>query len=105
MHRAVERVHRVGAVQRHLENVAFAPDEHIVEVPFIEASLDGRFAKPAPRFDEIHALFVDDTHCLSDRVTCVEALQRRSEEHTSELQSIMRISYAGFCLKKKKHKI
>src|SRR3546814_9844442 len=27
----------------------------------------------------------------------------RSEEHTSELQSLMRISYAGFCLKKKKN--
>src|SRR3546814_4890823 len=32
------------------------------------------------------------------------ALQnRRSEEHTSELQSLMRISYAVFCLKKKKY--
>src|SRR3546814_2157360 len=29
---------------------------------------------------------------------------RRSEEHTSELQSLMRISYAVFCLKKKKRK-
>src|SRR3546814_2109472 len=29
---------------------------------------------------------------------------RRSEEHTSELQSLMRISYAVFCLKKKKNK-
>src|SRR3546814_4967259 len=29
-------------------------------------------------------------------------LHRRSEEHTSELQSLMRISYAVFCLKKKK---
>src|SRR3546814_4083501 len=29
----------------------------------------------------------------------------RSEEHTSELQSLMRISYAVFCLKKKKHNI
>src|SRR3546814_9691828 len=29
---------------------------------------------------------------------------RRSEEHTSELQSLMRISYAVFCLKKKIHK-
>src|SRR3546814_1503597 len=29
-------------------------------------------------------------------------LQERSEEHTSELQSLMRISYAVFCLKKKK---
>src|SRR3546814_10001456 len=28
----------------------------------------------------------------------------RSEEHTSELQSLMRISYAVFCLKKQKHK-
>src|SRR3546814_3180160 len=28
-------------------------------------------------------------------------LMRRSEEHTSELQSLMRISYAVFCLKKK----
>src|SRR3546814_3867875 len=30
--------------------------------------------------------------------------QKRSEEHTSELQSLMRISYAVFCLKKKKKK-
>src|SRR3546814_6566514 len=29
-------------------------------------------------------------------------VRRRSEEHTSELQSLMRISYAVFCLKKKK---
>src|SRR3546814_4163890 len=29
----------------------------------------------------------------------------RSEEHTSELQSLMRISYAVFCLKKNKHRI
>src|SRR3546814_9448237 len=33
----------------------------------------------------------------------IEAL--RSEEHTSELQSLMRISYAVFCLKKKKKRI
>src|SRR3546814_3614054 len=31
------------------------------------------------------------------------AWRRRSEEHTSELQSLMRISYAVFCLKKKKN--
>src|SRR3546814_3232102 len=30
--------------------------------------------------------------------------ETRSEEHTSELQSLMRISYAVFCLKKKKNK-
>src|SRR3546814_7067709 len=32
-----------------------------------------------------------------------ELADYRSEEHTSELQSLMRISYAVFCLKKKKH--
>src|SRR3546814_7269704 len=31
--------------------------------------------------------------------------RRRSEEHTSELQSLMRISYAVFCLKKKKYNV
>src|SRR3546814_7097341 len=35
--------------------------------------------------------------------TVVAELLLRSEEHTSELQSLMRISYAVFCLKKKKH--
>src|SRR3546814_1762834 len=33
-----------------------------------------------------------------------EGRRLRSEEHTSELQSLMRISYAVFCLKKKKQK-
>src|SRR3546814_1747441 len=33
---------------------------------------------------------------------CPRWLAQRSEEHTSELQSLMRISYAVFCLKKKK---
>src|SRR3546814_3347198 len=33
---------------------------------------------------------------------CSYELRQRSEEHTSELQSLMRISYAVFCLKKKK---
>src|SRR3546814_4766162 len=32
----------------------------------------------------------------------IKAKRMRSEEHTSELQSLMRISYAVFCLKKKK---
>src|SRR3546814_3325898 len=35
----------------------------------------------------------------------VQRLEQRSEEHTSELQSLMRISYAVFCLKKKKSHI
>src|SRR3546814_4890937 len=46
--------------------------------------------------------------CVDARRTTSELLRnvrepvKRSEEHTSELQSLMRISYAVFCLKKKK---
>src|SRR3546814_5726045 len=52
-----------------------------------------------------------------DRPAAIDAGRRRgirqrnvriaesSEEHTSELQSLMRISYAVFCLKKKKHNL
>src|SRR3546814_3088482 len=39
-----------------------------------------------------------------DYPLAVAELLGRSEEHTSELQSLMRISYAVFCLKKKKNK-
>src|SRR3546814_8746590 len=35
-------------------------------------------------------------------VAAADPAEQRSEEHTSELQSLMRISYAVFCLKKKK---
>src|SRR3546814_2811066 len=40
---------------------------------------------------------------LLRRQSAGTARGNRSEEHTSELQSLMRISYAVFCLKKKKH--
>src|SRR3546814_8669699 len=44
------------------------------------------------------------SRCLSAACSRWVALWFRSEEHTSELQSLMRISYAVFCLKKKKNK-
>src|SRR3546814_1945155 len=54
---------------------------------FAEAGVDPAAAYQFDAGEEIH----------------VHADQRRSEEHTSELQSLMRISYAVFCLKKKKN--
>src|SRR3546814_7330531 len=42
-------------------------------------------------------------HDCALRIVRNEAGEERSEEHTSELQSLMRISYAVFCLKKKKN--
>src|SRR3546814_9729244 len=50
--------------------------------------------------DDVATLVDCDTALLS---ACgCDFLSQRSEEHTSELQSLMRISYAVFCLKKKK---
>src|SRR3546814_3452262 len=49
-------------------------------------------------------------HAIDDAADCDDIAARRidqagrSEEHTSELQSLMRISYAVFCLKKKNNK-
>src|SRR3546814_4458161 len=45
-----------------------------------------------------------DPQELADYDSIIFGTPTRSEEHTSELQSLMRISYAVFCLKKKKHK-
>src|SRR3546814_3676466 len=47
-------------------------------------------------------LFKLERTVLGMVVACMNGMAGRSEEHTSELQSLMRISYAVFCLKKKK---
>src|SRR3546814_5201118 len=47
---------------------------------------------------------VDDVAEAGGALGARPVVQLRSEEHTSELQSLMRISYAVFCLKKKKKK-
>src|SRR3546814_10771566 len=48
------------------------------------------------------ALIVSIPSSSSESPSALFAATARSEEHTSELQSLMRISYAVFCLKKKK---
>src|SRR3546814_2923603 len=53
-----------------------------------------------------HFPHLDFLRALGDAIAAVVAidvLERRSEENTSELQSLMRISYAVFCLKQKTH--
>src|SRR3546814_5262779 len=55
-----------------------------VGVDIVETASFGSFSVPLAEYD-----IADKAH--------------RSEEHTSELQSLMRISYAVFCLKKKKY--
>src|SRR3546814_1775976 len=69
---------------------------------FRSASVD----RMGARLDDRDA-FLDENRRFHDLVAwgSDNPLFGRSEEHTSELQSLMRISYAVFCLKKKKHKI
>src|SRR3546814_9147458 len=57
--------------------------------------IDGRLERGGRRAGDV-------VHQLVKRIADGE-LCRRSEEHTSELQSLTRISYAVFCLKKKKN--
>src|SRR3546814_7415493 len=52
-----------------------------------------------------HRLSVTADQAAADVVGQCRGAQMRSEEHTSELQSLMRISYAVFCLKKNKQAI
>src|SRR3546814_8362818 len=67
----------------------------------------GRFPDHG-RIDGLGALVDDGGLKAGDRVLvlCLQSaiVDQRSEEHTSELQSLMRISYAVFCLKKKKYR-
>src|SRR3546814_6280760 len=52
------------------------------------------------KFRTMSVTDIDDSGS-SDARTAAMTASNRSEEHTSELQSLMRISYAVFCLKKK----
>src|SRR3546814_9533630 len=77
-------------VRGHLEHVAIVT-HHQHRAGIIVERLHQRLA----RIDvEVVGRLVEDQQ--------VRRVARRSEEHTSELQSLMRISYAVFCLKKKK---
>src|SRR3546814_6048824 len=49
-----------------------------------------------------HSTARQKTRAITDESSASTMRPRRSEEHTSELQSLMRISYADFCLKKKR---
>src|SRR3546814_3909978 len=63
-------------------------------------------AQTSPVYEEIdeRPRSKDRGHCPAELAEEVQqrVTVHRSEEHTSELQSLMRISYAVFCLKKKK---
>src|SRR3546814_9754201 len=68
----------------------------------LRAGLERRSVHPdVLEFCRAEWLVDDHFHAVQEAVKSVMAKLRRSEEHTSELQSLMRISYAVFFLKKK----
>src|SRR3546814_6427646 len=74
---------------------AAAKDEDDAGADFI----DGHGSLPCLGFGRL------DNGAVQLDPTLWRAADLRSEEHTSELQSLMRISYAVFCLKKKKEEM
>src|SRR3546814_5544385 len=93
----LHRTHRVQMMQQ-LADAAVRPTQH-------RATDRQRFEHGAT---ERLGLVRQLQHQCTDRVQLAQIValrsngKVRSEEHTSELQSLMRISYAVFCLKKKK---
>src|SRR3546814_10566988 len=76
---------------------------HALEIAADEVSTSAPSPEsaPSPRAWELP---VPATAKAAPRPDYKERDRHRSEEHTSELQSLMRISYAVFCMKKKKSK-
>src|SRR3546814_9314386 len=85
-----------------LEVIAAEPAGDIHRLAYeIEAFYRARFHRPGGKPRGIDAACGHFRLCIAFR-SCGREAPLRSEEHTSELQSLMRISYAVFCLKKKK---
>src|SRR3546814_10789801 len=78
-----------------------SPEHRLVQAEIDDLSLAGSVARPQRHQHADGA--VHPRHIVAERGRS-RRLYDRSEEHTSELQSLMRISYAVFCLKKNKKK-
>src|SRR3546814_2315364 len=73
------------------------PEKYVATVP----QVFDLWADPQERYDIFMNNYTERTWTLVTINQSIRELMKRSEEHTSELQSLMRISYAVFCLKKK----
>src|SRR3546814_1685406 len=69
----------------------------------IELPRAALLAREIARTAEFFSFGTNDLTQTTFGISRDDSASFRSEEHTSELQSLMRISYAVFCLKKKKH--
>src|SRR3546814_4183677 len=88
---------------RIVEADEFAAVEHKIDVVVLDQRMRGVEHEHAAAHAEMPDHAVDVVRMLGVVVDLERHVVPRSEEHTSELQSLMRISYAVFCLKKKKN--
>src|SRR3546814_2226220 len=83
----------------------FANSHYVTPGPTLKQAMEGIRHELAERLKELEAEGKLLEHQrLEQRTNFDLEMIARSEEHTSELQSLMRISYAVFCLKKKNDK-
>src|SRR3546814_4393337 len=82
-------------------------DKATMEVEAVDEGTLGKIVVPGGtegvKVNEVIAYILEEGEDASAISQPAAAKGDRSEEHTSELQSLMRISYAVFCLKKKKN--
>src|SRR3546814_2276216 len=76
----------------------------IVGVPYTQPALMTTSSGGTP-YGASHWSGINGSHAITDDSRALAIALGRSEEHTSALQSLMRISYAVFCLKKKTKQI
>src|SRR3546814_3659934 len=111
-HATVHNRYRYGTPRAPIERVLAEGGTALLEID-LQGARQVRAADPSavlvfllpPSWDElVHRLVGRGTEDAEERARRLRtARAERSEEHTSELQSLMRISYAVFCLKKKNH--
>src|SRR3546814_4788964 len=79
------------------------PQRHAGEILRLQGLAETQILHQKVRLPCPAAQIMGDIHLHNPRPRAwLDQRSQRSEEHTSELQSLMRISYAVFCLKKKK---
>src|SRR3546814_4343523 len=106
LHRSLEILDRLFVVAEPVQHPAHAVDD----IAVVPAQIDRALDHLASAFDVLALLdpgiseIVQDVGLIRLEFERLQQVLFRSEEHTSELQSLMRISYAVFCLKKQKQK-
>src|SRR3546814_10077791 len=91
---------RIDARMRRQEIVLEPPDFAETVVPELEPAIGGEHPERLEQIVEGRGAYAQQRVARARKLHLLGAILR-SEEHTSELQSLMRISYAVFCLKKK----